>query len=550
VRLTETQTALVDCSNGGTTVNLGGNGASYLIVPEFPTNQVADQLFPYSVATGDVAAAAASSQRLASWRIANQTAASRASAGRLPPMRPLQLQQAFDGALRARARQQAASFSGRSSLLRSMPAPRPSAAIQVPAVGSTRSFHVLSSFNLTSPTWATVTAQLAYAGSNVLLYIDQASPANGFTPTQLQAFGQLFDQTLYPIDTLNFGQPSDVDANGHAIMLLSPVVNALTPSAQCGTLGYIAGFFDSEDFNGPADPNSNQGEILYSIVPDPSGTVSCAHSVADLDAGVPATFLHELQHLIDFSQHVVVNGGNTESGWLDEGLSIVAEELGSLYYEQKCPPPSCRTDPSQLFPDSSQGFVQSFLYDSYQFALLPDTASLTLHDDSENGFSWRGGDWLLMRWLGDQMGPGFYRQLEQGSSDGITDIAGAAGQSFPSLFANFGLALYTDSLPGLPRATAPAIDRLTTRNLRALWARLYATSGGTTDIPFVFPLLVFPITTDTTSAYIDPGTLTYFRLDTPASDTAVTIRFSGPGGNALSPLLHPQLSIFRLPAGQ
>ena len=88
----------------------------------------------------------------------------------------------------------------------------------------------------------------------------------------------------------------------------------------------------------------------------------------------------------------MVHGGNPEEGWLDEGLSIVAEELGSLYYEQKCPGTTCRTDPSQLFPDSSQAFISGFLFDSYFYALRPDTASVTLHSDADDGFSWRGGD--------------------------------------------------------------------------------------------------------------------------------------------------------------
>lgn len=424
------------------------------------------------------------------------------------------------------------------------------ALVPPPPVGSTRSFQVLSSWNLSNPTWKAVTAQLAYVGANLLLYLDQAAPANGFTPTQLQAFGQLFDATLYPIDTLNFGSPSDVDQNGRVIMLMSPVVNGDTPTSSCSTQGYIAGFFDEGDFNGASDPHSNQGEIFYSIVPDPSGTVSCAHTVVDVGDAVPAVFLHETQHLINFSQHVILNPGTPESSWLDEGLSIVSEELGSLYYEQKCPPPSCRTNPAQLFPDSAQGFVQNFLYDSYQYALLPDTASLTLHSDDQNGFSWRGGDWALLRYLGDQQGAGFYRRLELGSADGITDLETAVGQPFPSFFASFGLALYTDSLPGLPRTTAPALDRFVSRNMRQLWARLFVTSGGTSDIPFQFPIQVFPVTFDTSAAVMNPGTMTYFRLDTPATDSTVTVRFSAPSGVALSASLRPQLSLFRLPAGQ
>jgi hypothetical protein len=323
-----------------------------------------------------------------------------------------------------------------------------------------------------------------------------------------------------------------------------------TPASTCQTQGYVAGFFNSEDFNNSSDPNSNQGEIFYSVVPDPTGTVSCVHTVSDLSYSVPATFLHELQHLIDFSTHVVLHGGQPETGWLDEGLSINAEELGSLYYEDKCPPPACRTDPTQIFPDSAEGFVQSFLYDSYQYALLPDTASVTLHSDADNGFSWRGGDWALVHYLGDQYGHAVWRALENGSSIGAANIAAATGQPFAQTFADFGLALYTDSLPGLPRNTAPLADRFVTRNLRQLWARLFTTNGPATDIPYPMPVVLFPITSDTTSYAMDPGTMSFYRLDTPDSVATVTIQFSGPGAKPIPSTLDPQLAVFRLPPGQ
>jgi hypothetical protein len=419
-----------------------------------------------------------------------------------------------------------------------------------PAPGSIRSFKVLSSLAATS-TFATVAAQLAYVGGNVLLYVDTLAPAGGFTPSQLQGFGQYFDQVLYPIDTTAFGAPTDLDQNGRVVVLMSPVVNHDTPAATCSSQGYVTGFFDPEDFNGPSDVNSNQGEIFYSIVPDPAGAFSCAHTVADVDGLVPATFLHELQHLINFSQHVVVNGGQPGASWLDEGLSIAAEELGSLQYEQQCPPPACRSNPAQLFPDSSQGFVQSFLFDSYQFALLPDTASITLENDGDQGVSWRGGAWLLVRWLADQAGGnGFFRQLESGPSDGIADIQQATGRSFPTLFADFGLALHTDSLAGLPRTTAPAANRFVTRNVKQLWARLYATAGGSSAVPLADPVQLFSITADTSTSVLYPGTVTYFRLDTPANVATVSIRFAAPGGAAFSSALLPQLAVFRLPPGQ
>ena len=535
-------TALVDCSNGGSTLTLAGNGASYVVVPQFATNQGPDQFVPYSLASGDLASASISARRVGALP-SSPTAAPLV----VPGTRPLLWQQHVDQILRARGAASAAAghFAFAQARFRS-----PSLIDATPPnVGSVRSFHVLSSFTATSSTFATVNATLSYVGANILLYIDNNAPANGFTMPQLQSFGSYFDQILYGITTTAFGTPSDLDQNGHVIVLMSPVVNALTPASTCATSGYVAGFFDSGDFEGQSNPNSNQGEIFYAIVPDPIGTFSCAHSVTGLGNYLPPTFMHELQHLIAFSQHVVIHGQTSYASWLDEGMSILAEELGSLYFEARCPPPSCRTNASQLFPDSAQGFTQSFLYDSYQYALAPDTASLTLHDDSEDGFSWRGGDWLLVRWLGDQFGSNVFRSLEQGPGDGVADLVAAAGQPFPNLMGNFGLALYTDSLPGLPRATAPASVRFATRNVRQLWARLYVTSNST-SIPTASPVRLYAITTDTAAAILHPGTMSFYRLDTPADVATVTIRFAAPGGSHLNTALHPQLSIYRLPPGQ
>ena len=531
------QGARIDCSNGGTTLTLAGNGASYLIVPQFPTNLVVNQRVSYTLATGSLVAASLSASRVAALRAA-AASSEPPELSLLTGPRPGLRQRQFESAVFAR---------GRSPAYALAPVRGPSL-LQPPTLGSTRTFRVLSNFD--ANTWTTITAQLAYLGANIYMYIDVNAPTNGFTPTQLTNFGQLFDQTLYSVATNAFGQPSDIDGNGHVIMLMSPLVNGDTPAAGCATTGYVAGFFDSEDFNGSSDPNSNQAEIFYSVVPDPSATASCAHTVADLGATIPATFLHELEHLISYSQHVVVNHLAPPSSGFDEGLAIVSEELGSLYYEQKCPTPACRTSPTQLFPDSSQGFIQSFFDDSYFYAVLPDSVSLTLHNDSENGFSWRGGNWALMRYLGDQYGNTFFKQFVQGASDAPTAIAAVTGQTFPSLFANFGLALYTDSFPGLARATAPAVNRFQTRNLHQLWARLFATSGPSTSVPRAMPLQVIAITGDTTVRSMSPGAMSFWRLDTPAASATVSIRFAAPGGSAFSAALRPQLAVFRLPAGQ
>jgi len=52
--------ARVDCSNGGTTVTLAGNGASYIVVAQFAVDLVPDTLVTYRVSSGTAVAASVS----------------------------------------------------------------------------------------------------------------------------------------------------------------------------------------------------------------------------------------------------------------------------------------------------------------------------------------------------------------------------------------------------------------------------------------------------------------------------------------------------------
>ena len=537
LQLAVLQASTVACTTG-TAVTLQGAGASYLVVPQFATGSAPNTLTAYKIGVGAGATASIVSGTGPSLALAPP-----GSGWSLPRSAALQSRQrAFDAQLMNDARRHMENGDWRPSRVLSPGGIRTST---VPQLNSVQQFQVLSS---ESPVRFTrVGARLVYIGANVLIYIDTLAPANGFTSNQLQAFGQIFDQTLYPIDTAAFGQPTDIDQNGHLIMLLSPVVNALTPANECATQGFVGGFFVGGDL-GITDTTSNRGEIFYSLVPDPNGTVSCAHSVAELEETTGSTFLHELQHLINFGQHVLVHHGSPERGWLDEGLSIVAEELGSLHYENKYPPPTGRSNPAQLFPDSSQGYINGLLFDSYAYLLKTDTATVTLHSDADNGLAWRGGDWLLARWLGDQKGTGIYRRLVQTSLTGTSNIANAAGESFDGLFGDFSLALYTDSLPGIPKASIPTRNKFAFRNLRRMYQRLYDTSQPSGMVPRPFPILT-PQLSGTISASMVPGTMSFYRLDTSSGQSTVTIQFSAADGTPLSAILHPQVSIFRLPPG-
>ena len=541
VQISVLQGATVPCGAGGT-IDLAGGGAHYLVVPQFAAGGVDKKSIAYAIgvpaagATASVAAADGGPNASVVAPVFDEASLS-----------PVPSPQAFfDFSLREAERSAIKSGAWTSGSAKTGTLSAQIASMS-PTVGSLRNFRVVSSINVNNPTFKTVTGRLSFAGQNILIYIDTLAPPNGFTPDQLTAFGQLFDQTLYPIDYAAFGAPSDIDGTGTVIMLLSPVVNSLTPSSQCTTQGYIAGFFDGYDLVS-TNANSNQGEIFYSVVPDPTGTVSCAHSVADLLRTVPPTFLHELQHLISFSQHVVVHRGREEEGWLDEGMSIVAEELGSIYYEQRFPPPSGRTNPNQLFPDSSQGFISGALSDSYTYLLRSDTASVTLHSDSDGGIAWRGGDWLLLRWLGDQKGAAFYQQLEQGSAIGVSNIEAASGESFPTLFGDFSTSLWTDSIVGVPKSSIPPRDRFATRTLRKMYQALYNAAGPSTEVPRPYPVILTSLPSGSIlNASMVPGTMAFYRLDTATGAATVRLQFSSPMGGSFATNLHSQVSLFRLP---
>jgi hypothetical protein len=415
-------------------------------------------------------------------------------------------------------------------------------------VGSTRTFRVLSSIpanNQQQPTFTTVTATLRFAGQNIYIYVDNDAPSgqNGFSDATLTRLGTWFDQDLYPIGVSTFGGASDIDANGHVIVLMTPVVNALTPRANCDVV--IAGFFFGLDLT--QGTNSNRGEVFYSLVPDPQGTFSCARTVAAVQASAPPTFIHEFQHMISYNQHVLVRDGNDEDAWLNEGLSHIAEEVVARHYDTKNGLP---LDPSRLFSDTANIFISNDLSNSYEYLQATPTTSLTIFE-STGTLEERGAAWLFLRWLADQKDNTVFARLVQTNLTGIANVENVAAESFPALFGDWSVALWTDSIVGHPRASVPARNRFKGLNaratsLRAIYARLNTISPG--DFPRVYPLELRPLafaSSVETSMY--PGAMEHFQLNASPTDPSVGIRFTRPGGQTFADALKGQVGLFRLP---
>jgi hypothetical protein len=518
-------------------ISLPEDGATYVMVPHFATGTGPNSSISYEVASTTVGGQA-------SVIATRKGTASLASVGGTES-----LQRRFDAALRTAEGRLAQGAGEAVARWRVSANVTPSAAVAAPKPGTTRSFKVLASLDPNSTKFDDVTATLRFTGCNILIYVDQAAPAapKGFSDAQLDAIGRLFDRDLYELNVSTFGTPSDIDGNGRVIVLLTPTVNRLTPSSQCRT-GYVSGFFYGLDLR-PDLQNSNKGEIFYALVPDPDGSFSCAHPVERIESTTPTTFVHELQHMISWNQHVTVRRGRDEALWLNEGLSHIAEELTARHYEDKFPPPAGRTNPRQIFPDSAARFITGVLFDSYSYLLEPWRWSITQFADGGT-IQERGGVWLFLRWLGDQKGNDIYGKLVQTSLTGIANVEAQAGEKFPALFGDFTLAVYTDSLPGVARSSIPQRYRFASRNLRMLFDALYRANNDRTQFPRPFPLESKTIAgPGGQSAEMLPGTFDVFRVQTSTSESgSQSLSFTRQGGSGFDAALRAQVTLFRCPS--
>jgi hypothetical protein len=512
----------------GACIQLRGGGASYLIVPQSATSAAGNRQVDFALS--------ASVPTLGTDAPASQPA----PIAVIPPA--LTPRDRFDLALRQREALLVEDARAAGVLRPSPDVLSRQAFVAPPAVGSQRSFQVLSKFD--GSAFKRITARVRYVGDHIILYVDVDQPPGTLSDAELRTFGELFDRTLYDLDARAFGRESDIDANGRVIFLLTPVVNALTSASECSTSGFITGFHFGLDLL-PNQVNSNRGEIFYALVPDVGGTRSCEHTKADVERVVPATFVHEFQHMISFGQHVLARGGASEALWLNEGLSHIAEELAGKTYEAKFPPPLGRTDPNQLFPDSAQGYLTPNMRNAQSFLQRPGTSSITALTGGGT-LAERGGSWLFLRWLGDQKGESIYGRLVQTGRTGVANIEDKANESFAGLFGDFATAIYTDSLPGISRAQIPSRLRFTTRNFRVVFKRFadLDQSGRTPAFPFTPVGLAAG---ESASGTVAQGSMVYYQLTTRPNESTVGLRFSRGDLSSFLADDQVQIGIFRLP---
>ena len=409
----------------------------------------------------------------------------------------------------------------------------PRVALAPPAVGDVGTFSVCSNLDCTSKT--TVTATAKQVGQHIAIFVENNPPPNGLSDADLLSLRDKFDTLLYVRDTLAFGRESDIDQNGVVIVLMTSAVNQLVSPAECSATGFVAGYFYGADL---IFGQGNNGEIFYSIVADPLGTLSCAHSVAQVNSLVPVTFIHEFQHMISFGQHYLRRAGAPEVLWLNEGLSHFAEEMGGRRY----------------LPDTATfcDFVNGDLHNAGQYFSAPQDHYL-LATEGIGTLAERGAMWLFVRYLVDQYaadqslaaGDVVTRQLDQTTLTGAANVAHVTGRPFTETVTHWALANYvSDTL--LPGFIPPPELQFRLWSFRTAYPKLRVRCGS--QIPSNFPL-VPPVGSGsvvTVSDTLRAGSGLYYLAQQSAGAAGFTLLFSDGQGFELPDALVPRLNVIRI----
>ena len=462
-------------------------------------------------------------------------------------------QQAIDNKVRAFERSNL-TLRARSSGLASRFSLRRSAAVSataLPAVGDKINLKIpdASTTDLCN-NFISTQAEVASVSRRAILAVDtlDGPPAVLFTQAQMDSITSEFDNITYPTDSSYYNNPTDIDANGHIIILFTGQINKLTPRGQ---QSFIGGFFFAGDFFPPTDqgggpltfcPQSNQAEIFYLLSPDPTAKFGDTRTTSSVRQGTRGTIAHEFQHMINAGNRY--EGGiatDFESTWLDEALAHFAEDavgrvqrgftdLETLTFSSLLP---CNT-PCQEANDFNAFFYQNLARLTY-WMTRPDKFSPT-SALADTNLATRGAAWAIVRYAADNFSNAnpraLTRKLALGPDTGVTNFTKAAGSPMDTLVAGWLVSMYADHI-GVPGLNAKYQYR--SYNMRSAMPPVAKAVLGYSSAA-TYPLLVSTIGSgsDNISSTNRSGTGTYYRLTVSANAGDKKVRILDSSGNPAS----------------
>lgn len=418
----------------------------------------------------------------------------------------------------------------------------------IPNVGDLVSVKVPTDFGDPCDAFKTIGAKVRVVGAAGIWVTDTLNPVwDSLTTAEIQAYSDTFDTKIYPVDTLYFGSPTDLDGNGRVIVVLTVEVNRIP--------GGIAGFvFGGDLFPAAECSQSNEGELFYSHVPDVIGeSGNGQRPKAGVLFQMPSLIAHEFAHNIQLSQRLIVGAGIPLTSWEAEGQASLAEELVGHHLlgnpQGQNYGASVVRAPAPGSPWYEANFLQLALYfgwygGSTRAFGAPDRCSVY----GPTGlspcvpFAFYGASWALQRYLADRFGPsypggvpGLNRDLIARNvlAQGVANIEGLGlGVAFDSVFAQWAAMLFVDGRIG--NAAEPLT--LSTWDLRSVF----------NSFPAALQLEPLPLSFAPVShgRAVVGGSTAYMLLSAAVSHPAYALRISGDPATAA--LLRPRLWVVRL----
>lgn len=412
----------------------------------------------------------------------------------------------------------------------------------------------------------TVTAEVKALGDTAAMLEDTATSEVGSANMDYQALAQNFDDAVFGVDLAYFGSPTDIDGNGHVIVLFSPKVNDLSdPNSQ----GIVTGLFNPNDLadNGDAEGGGtdsatceagNEGELLYMVAPDPSGDRDAGAISADQAEQIArSTSSHEFQHLLNAANRVIKQQGtfsDLEALWLNEALSHLAEEIvgfseNGLALRSNLSAPEAGAGQGGEQEQNFETFLRGNLENLALYMENPATTQAILPANDPGGLESlriRGFGWIFVRWLADQEfagstgqvpgtgdpEEGFFRELAKADGQdleaGISNVEGVTGRQWPDLLGGFAsMPAVDDDVQGLAQR-----HRLLTWNMRQIYQQ-------------------FPLAADTTGFgaetldfEVEAGGAKHVFISSSGSASGITIELTDQAGATLTSGA-PQITVVR-----
>jgi len=230
-------------------------------------------------------------------------------------------------------------------------------------IGHTEQFHILSE---DTNRYFTLQATIVAKQAHIYLYMERGLK---YTAANVQRTVAHFEHSIYPTDRAAFGTEwrPGVDGDPHVVCLVGDLRS-----------NGVGGYYSAEDeYPHLVNPYSNEHEMIY------------MNSVATVpgDTSFNLTLSHEFQHMIHANMHP------HDNAWLNEGMSMLAEQLN--HYHPSGEPSAFISHPdtqlnswsvndSRTIPHYGGAYLfLSYLYDRYGSTFIHDMLAQSKYTDFE-----------------------------------------------------------------------------------------------------------------------------------------------------------------------